>query len=679
MTAVLLTQPRIRFLDSNGAPLAGGKIYTYTAGTTTPKSTYTDSTAGTPNANPVILDSAGYADIWISGSYKIVVQDSAGNTISTTDNITGFATGAVGATFLDGSFTLQNTSDPTKQVVFNLAGVGTGNTIQIGVPNGNFTLISPSIAQTYTAAQREAIVTLTYGATITPDFSLANNFQLQLTGSPTVANPTNIVAGQSGNLAIYQDATGSRIITWGWGWMSPSGGSLPTLQTAGGSVDVLKYTVSVYNSGTATISLASPGVVTLTNHGFLLGQQVQIATTGALPTGLSTATTYYVIPIDANTFSLATSLVNAAAGTKINTSGSQSGVHTLTGLTIFLTSPLVKSQNVIYNAQSSTYAPASADNQALIDFTGSSNATWTLTSGTTLGKGWSATLRNNGSSQATLTLKSSAGTIDGIAAATGFVIYPGEERLVQCDGTNFNTFVLKGFLSTFTSSGTFTVPPGYQEFDCEGWGGGGGAGLGAQSGGGGGGGYNRLRILNAAMGSTQTITIGAGGTSSATSGSITAGGNSSVGSLLTCYGGGKGDTSGASAYAGGGGGGQTSVGSNAATTTGGAGGGPTGKTLTGAASTDGIGGGGGGSTTTGGGSSSMWGGGGGGAHANNGGSTIFGGGGGGGTTSGNGGTSVFGGAGGNHGAPGAVPGGGSGAGSGGTGGGAGQINIRGIV
>lgn len=331
--AVLLTAPRIRFLDSNGAPLAGGKIYTYIAGTTTPQATYTTAAGNISNSNPVILDSAGYADIWIVGSYKIIVHDSADNLISSTDNITGFATGAVGATFLDGSLTIQNTSDPTKQVVFNLAGIGSGTTVTIGVPNGNFTLISPAIAQTYTSAQRGAISDLTDGATITADLSLANNYRVVLGGNRTLGIPTNIVAGQSGSIDIFQDITGTRTLAFAWGWQFPSSVS-STLSTAALTRDTLYYDVKMYNSATVTITLATPGAVTFANHGFKSGQRVQLTTTGALPTGLSAATSYYVTVVDANTLNLSSSLANAAGATLIATSGSQSGVHTCTALTI---------------------------------------------------------------------------------------------------------------------------------------------------------------------------------------------------------------------------------------------------------------------------------------------------------------------------------------------------------
>lgn len=89
-----------RFFDANGNPLSGGKVYTYQAGTTTPQATYTDSTLGTPNANPVVLDADGYAAIWLSQalSYKFVVKTSADVTLFTTDNHIGALTADAVAT-----------------------------------------------------------------------------------------------------------------------------------------------------------------------------------------------------------------------------------------------------------------------------------------------------------------------------------------------------------------------------------------------------------------------------------------------------------------------------------------------------------------------------------------------------------------------------------------------------
>jgi len=71
MAATLFPQPLVQFLDDNGDPLSGGKVYFYEPGTSTPKDTYTDQAAGTANANPVILNSRGEAAIWLNGFYKV--------------------------------------------------------------------------------------------------------------------------------------------------------------------------------------------------------------------------------------------------------------------------------------------------------------------------------------------------------------------------------------------------------------------------------------------------------------------------------------------------------------------------------------------------------------------------------------------------------------------------------
>lgn len=95
--AVLMTPPFLQFFDDNGAPLAGGKVYTYTATGTfaTQKATYTTEAGDVEHANPIILDSAGRPDagngsIWLSGTYDFVVKDSSDVTIETTLNVTAF-------------------------------------------------------------------------------------------------------------------------------------------------------------------------------------------------------------------------------------------------------------------------------------------------------------------------------------------------------------------------------------------------------------------------------------------------------------------------------------------------------------------------------------------------------------------------------------------------------------
>jgi hypothetical protein len=87
--ASLTPTPKQQLYGSDGSPLVGGKIYTYAAGTTTPLATYTDAGAGTANTNPVILNSLGQANIWLtpSSSYKFSVYTSADVLLYTVDNI----------------------------------------------------------------------------------------------------------------------------------------------------------------------------------------------------------------------------------------------------------------------------------------------------------------------------------------------------------------------------------------------------------------------------------------------------------------------------------------------------------------------------------------------------------------------------------------------------------------
>lgn len=71
-----------------GAPLVGGKLYTYDIGTTTPKTTYSDAAGAVPNTNPVILDGAGQARVRLgTGGYKFVLKDATDVTQWTEDAI----------------------------------------------------------------------------------------------------------------------------------------------------------------------------------------------------------------------------------------------------------------------------------------------------------------------------------------------------------------------------------------------------------------------------------------------------------------------------------------------------------------------------------------------------------------------------------------------------------------
>lgn len=93
MASVLLSPYGVgqQFFDDNGIPLAGGLIYTYQAGSSTPLVTYTDNAGNVANANPIVLDASGRTpqQIWLltGYSYKFVLQNADAVLIQTLDNI----------------------------------------------------------------------------------------------------------------------------------------------------------------------------------------------------------------------------------------------------------------------------------------------------------------------------------------------------------------------------------------------------------------------------------------------------------------------------------------------------------------------------------------------------------------------------------------------------------------
>jgi hypothetical protein len=107
-----LFPPFFQQVDSNGAPLSGGKLYFYQTGTSTPQDTYTSSTLGTPNANPVVADSNGrWGPIYLgtSADYKVILKDASDVAIKTLDPV--FASGISGRVVVSDSSYSATVSD----------------------------------------------------------------------------------------------------------------------------------------------------------------------------------------------------------------------------------------------------------------------------------------------------------------------------------------------------------------------------------------------------------------------------------------------------------------------------------------------------------------------------------------------------------------------------------------
>jgi hypothetical protein len=153
------TIPVVQFFDDSGDPCAGCKLYSFITGTSTPQSTYSD-TAGTANANPLILDASGRGTVYLisTAQYRLRLDDAANvnvwgpqDNVSTWVNVTGSVVSTTGIqaltnktfdntntfTIADASLTLEDNSDATKDLVFQLSNISTATTRTLTIPNSS--------------------------------------------------------------------------------------------------------------------------------------------------------------------------------------------------------------------------------------------------------------------------------------------------------------------------------------------------------------------------------------------------------------------------------------------------------------------------------------------------------------------------------------------------------------
>src|SRR5690242_8126172 len=121
---------RQQFFDASGVPLAGGQIFTYASGTSTPQATYADYTGTTQNTNPIVLDSGGMAQIWLASgeTYRFVAKDSNGVQQWLVDGVIGspnlLSPGPIGTTtpnVVEATYLLTSTSTPALSGFMRMA------------------------------------------------------------------------------------------------------------------------------------------------------------------------------------------------------------------------------------------------------------------------------------------------------------------------------------------------------------------------------------------------------------------------------------------------------------------------------------------------------------------------------------------------------------------------------
>lgn len=212
--------------------------------------TFTAGIVLTGGAAVINFKSVGINDTAATG---LALTVDAGNNVTLANNLV-----VTGTTTLNGAVVLNTplavaqggTGSTTAAGARTNLGLGTAATQNTGTSGATLPFLNT--ANTWSAAQRSTITALTDGATITPDFSLANNYSVTLGGNRTLANPTNLAVGQSGFIAVSQDGTGTRTLAFGTQYKF-QGATVPTLTPTASAIDVFSYYVL-----TATQILLSP-------------------------------------------------------------------------------------------------------------------------------------------------------------------------------------------------------------------------------------------------------------------------------------------------------------------------------------------------------------------------------------------------------------------------------------
>lgn len=200
MSVTLSPPPKLQFFDANGNPLAGGFLYSYVAGTSTPLATYNDASGTTYNTNPIILNARGEANVWLgAAAYKLKLETAANVEIWTVDNIGGgdqfgtvqFLTGVSGSDTITATVTSSSFIAYAAGQMFNFVAVGTNATSSVTLNlNG---LGAKSVTKEGSTVLTAGNITTGQMVQVVYDgakFQLVSNYTVNLSSPPPIGNTT---------------------------------------------------------------------------------------------------------------------------------------------------------------------------------------------------------------------------------------------------------------------------------------------------------------------------------------------------------------------------------------------------------------------------------------------------------------------------------------------------------
>jgi hypothetical protein len=264
--AVIYTPHFSVFFDNNGVPLAGGKLYTYAAGTTTPKATYTTAAGNIANSNPITLDAYGRAILFISGAYKFVLKDANDVAIpnGTTDNIIAYTT-----VDQNSSPFYQSFSGNASQTTFTLsADLGTDEKSIFVFVGGvilaptAFTLNSTSIVFTAAPASGTNNIQI-YAPSLLVGAAAASAAAADISATNAAASAASAAASSAVNLqgtstTSLAIGTGSKVFTTQAG-MAFTVGRFVLVVSAANPANYMHGQITAYSSTSLTVNVTNTG------------------------------------------------------------------------------------------------------------------------------------------------------------------------------------------------------------------------------------------------------------------------------------------------------------------------------------------------------------------------------------------------------------------------------------